>query len=150
MSGDIDGFLKVVARCEGEYRHVVLGVHIIGDGANELIQLGSVLVHNGATAEQVSNTPFAAVTLSGLYQTACDDVLLKSPLNRRRSGRAAKTQSPAQETVTSAAPSDQSPSAALKPPSTLGKSFVKQNAISSGGSDWLKSCLLYTSDAADE
>ena len=84
LSGDTDGFLKVVVRADSAFKHTILGVHIIGDGANELIQLGSVLVHNGATAEQVSNTPFAAVTLSGLYQIACDDVLLKSPLNNRR------------------------------------------------------------------
>lgn len=70
-----EGFLKVVARRESKGRHVIIGVHIIGEGANELIQLGSVLVHSKATLEQVSRTPFAAVTLSGLYQMACDNAL---------------------------------------------------------------------------
>ena len=44
-------------------------------GANELIQLGSVLVHSQSTLESVSNTPFSAVTLSGLYQMASEDAL---------------------------------------------------------------------------
>ena len=70
-----EGFLKVVARRESRGRHVIIGVHIIGEGANELIQLGSILVHSKSTLEQVSRTPFAAVTLSGLYQMACDNAL---------------------------------------------------------------------------
>ena len=70
-----EGFLKVVARRESRGRHAIIGVHIIGEGANELIQLGSILVHSKATLEQVSRTPFAAVTLSGLYQMACDNAL---------------------------------------------------------------------------
>jgi NAD(P) transhydrogenase len=70
-----EGFLKVVARFDGKGQHSILGVHIIGEGANELIQLGSILVHGKSTLEQVSRTPFAAVTLSGLYQMACDNAL---------------------------------------------------------------------------
>ncbi|CAM9541826.1 unnamed protein product, partial [Phaeothamnion confervicola] len=94
LSGDLDGFLSIVARAEGPQRHVIVGVHIAGEGANELIQLGSILVHSGATLEQASfegggteegtNTPFAAVTLSGLYQMASDDALCNSPLNLLR------------------------------------------------------------------
>jgi len=83
LSGDPHGFLKIVARADSPQQHTILGVHIIGEGANELIQLGSVLVCSAATAEQVSNTPFAAVTMSGLYQVACDDILLKSPKSQR-------------------------------------------------------------------
>ena len=76
---DMDGYLKVVARkakAKGG-KHTILGVQILGDGANELIQLGSILVHTKATLEQVSHTPFAAVTLAALLQMACDDALLK-------------------------------------------------------------------------
>ena len=50
---------------------------IFGEGANELIQLGSVLISSRVTVDQVSNTPFAAVTLSALFQNACDDVIQK-------------------------------------------------------------------------
>lgn len=70
-----EGFLKVVAQRGVDGAHTILGVHIIGEGANELIQLGSILVHGRSTLEQVSRTPFAAVTLSGLYQMACDSAL---------------------------------------------------------------------------
>ena len=83
LSGDSQGYVKIVARVEAK-RHTIIGVHIIGEGANELIQLGSILVHSKATLESVSRTPFAAVTLSGIYQMACDDALLKSPLRRKK------------------------------------------------------------------
>lgn len=76
LSGDMDGYLKVVARKE-RHKHTIVGVQIMGEGANELIQLGSILVHSGFSLEQVSRTPFAAVTLSALLQLACDDALLK-------------------------------------------------------------------------
>lgn len=70
LSGENDGFLKIVAKFSverGDY--VIVGVHIFGEGANELIQLGSILVHGKTTLKTVSNTPFSAVTLSGLYQS---------------------------------------------------------------------------------
>ena len=82
LSGDSQGYVKIIARI-GKKRHTIIGVHIIGEGANELIQLGSILVHSAASLESVSRTPFAAVTLSGIYQMACDDALLKSPLRKR-------------------------------------------------------------------
>jgi hypothetical protein len=59
LSGDLNGFLKIIARAESPSRHVIVGVHVVGDGANELIQLGSVLVHSRTTLEELSNTPFA-------------------------------------------------------------------------------------------
>lgn len=61
LSGDLNGFLKIIARAEGPTRHVIVGVHVVGDGANELIQLGSVLVHSRTTLEELSNTPFAGM-----------------------------------------------------------------------------------------
>lgn len=79
LSGDMDGYLKVTAWRKGMARHhTIIGVQILGEGANELIQLGSVLVHAKATLEQISRTPFAAVTLSALYQMACDDAILQA------------------------------------------------------------------------
>lgn len=79
LSGDLNGFLKVISRYEGANRHVILGFHVVGDGANELIQLGQVLVNARTTLEELSNSPFAAVTLSCLYQVAADDALCNSP-----------------------------------------------------------------------
>ena len=63
-------------------------IYYVGDGANELIQLGSILVHSQSTLEMVSKTPFAAVTLSGIFQMACDDALLHSPRRKIKSGLA--------------------------------------------------------------
>eukprot|EP00903_Cladosiphon_okamuranus_P008631 g8277.t1 len=77
--GDTSGFLKLVARAEGPTHHVIVGVQVIGEGANELIQMGSILIHGRTTLEEVSNTAFAAVTLSALYQVAADDGLCNSP-----------------------------------------------------------------------
>lgn len=88
LSGDLNGFLKIIARAEGgsgqKMRHTIIGVHIVGDGANELIQLGSMLVHSHSTLEELSNMPFAAVTLSCLYQVASDDALCRSPFSSMR------------------------------------------------------------------
>ena len=64
LSGDLNGFLKIIARAESPSRHVIVGVHVVGDGANELIQLGSVLVHSRTTLEELSNTPFAGASSS--------------------------------------------------------------------------------------
>lgn len=63
LSGDLNGFLKIIARAEAPQRHTIIGVHVVGDGANELIQLGSVLVHSRTTLEELSNTPFAGAFL---------------------------------------------------------------------------------------
>lgn len=90
LSGDLNGFLKIIAKAEGagkdggKVRHTIIGVHVVGDGANELIQLGSMLVHSHSTLEEVSNMPFAAVTLSCLYQIASDDALCRSPFSTMR------------------------------------------------------------------
>jgi len=90
LSGDLNGFLKIIARAEGggreggKVRHTIIGVHVVGDGANELIQLGSMLVHSHSTLEEMSNMPFAAVTLSCLYQIASDEALCRSPFSTMR------------------------------------------------------------------
>lgn len=77
LSGSIDGYVKVVCKRLYENSHVIVGVHIYGEGANELIQLGALLIHSKMTVQTVSKTPFAAVTLTGLFQNACDDCLRK-------------------------------------------------------------------------
>jgi len=81
FSGEDGGFLKIIASVDKIGQHVVKGVHVMGEASNELIQLGSVMVHSKATLEQIVNTPFAAVTLSALYHVASDDALSKSPLS---------------------------------------------------------------------
>ena len=85
LTGGEESFLKIVAwRKKDSACHSLVGVHIMGEGANELIQTGSILIHAEVALQQVSKTPFAAVTLSGLYQVACDDALMKLARMRRR------------------------------------------------------------------
>ena len=84
LSGDPSGFIKVAARITEHGTHQIIGVGIFGEGANELIQIGSIFVHSATTLEVVSRTPFAAVTMTSMYQTACDDALSKSPLNKSK------------------------------------------------------------------
>lgn len=51
LSGDLDGFLKLIAiqissdQISGRNRHRIVGCQIFGDGANELIQLGKILIY---------------------------------------------------------------------------------------------------------
>uniref|UniRef100_A0A7S2Y1R6 NAD(P)(+) transhydrogenase (Si-specific) n=1 Tax=Fibrocapsa japonica TaxID=94617 RepID=A0A7S2Y1R6_9STRA len=87
LSGEVNGFVKVAAKITSSNTHEIIGCCIFGEGANELIQMGSMLISSKATLETVSRTPFAAVTLSGLFQVACDDALAKSPLNAQVSRR---------------------------------------------------------------
>jgi NAD(P) transhydrogenase len=75
LSGTADGYLKIVSKQTSSSSHVIVGVHIFGEGANELIQMGALLIHSKTTLQQVSKTPFAAVTMTGLFQIACDDIL---------------------------------------------------------------------------
>jgi len=75
LSGTADGYLKIVSKQVSSSSHVIVGVHIYGEGANELIQMGALLIHSKTTLQQVSKTPFAAVTMTGLFQIACDDIL---------------------------------------------------------------------------
>ncbi len=84
LSGDPSGFIKVAARITEQGTHQIIGVGIFGEGANELIQIGSIFVHSATTLEVVSRTPFAAVTMTSMYQTACDDALSKSPLHKSK------------------------------------------------------------------
>ena len=63
-------------------KHTLVGVHIFGEGSNELVQLGSILIHANVTLETISHTPFAAVTLSALFATACMNALQNSRYSR--------------------------------------------------------------------
>jgi pyruvate/2-oxoglutarate dehydrogenase complex dihydrolipoamide dehydrogenase (E3) component len=77
----VPGFLKIIAaKSTNDDEHVIVGVHIIGEGATEIIQTGSILVHWKATLGTIARTPFAAVTLTGLYLLAADDAIEKANL----------------------------------------------------------------------
>ena len=53
----------------------LLGVHIVGDNAAELIHLGQAVIHAGDTIDRFINTTFAVPTRSDLYKYAAYDGL---------------------------------------------------------------------------
>jgi len=65
--GDSDGGIKILIDCETKK---ILGVHIIGDLASELLHLGAQAMQLGATIDTFVNTVFNFPTLSEIYKYA--------------------------------------------------------------------------------
>jgi NAD(P) transhydrogenase len=70
ISGDTDGILKLVF-----HRHDLrlLGVHILGDIASELIALGQATLYNSGTIDVFNNLTFATPTYTMAYKYAAFD-----------------------------------------------------------------------------
>jgi NAD(P) transhydrogenase len=68
--GDITGLLKLVFHLE---THELLGVHIIGEGASELVHIGQAVMAFGGKVEYFINTVFNYPTLAECYKTAAFD-----------------------------------------------------------------------------
>jgi NAD(P) transhydrogenase len=65
--GDRTGFLKLLfGRADGK----LLGVHVIGEHATELVHVGLVAMHMGATTEVFNSVCFNYPTLGDLYKSA--------------------------------------------------------------------------------
>ena len=60
-NGDTDGFVKIVADAKTDR---VLGVHIVGAGAGDLIAEAALAIEFGALAEDIARTCHAHPTLS--------------------------------------------------------------------------------------
>ncbi|KAG7095255.1 dihydrolipoamide dehydrogenase precursor [Marasmius oreades] len=65
---DTDGFVKILAEKETDR---ILGVHIIGPNAGEMIAEGVLAMEYGASAEDVARTTHAHPTLSEAFKEAC-------------------------------------------------------------------------------
>ncbi len=65
--GESDGLVKIIASNED---NKVLGVHIIGPHANDLIHEGALAISNGLTVEHIANTIHAHPTLSEAFYEA--------------------------------------------------------------------------------
>mgnify|MGYP001292013067 CR=1 FL=1 len=72
IMGIQDGFLKLVFRRDDL---LILGVHIIGPIASEIIHYGMMLVHNNTKIPQILSAVFNYPTLHDLYKYACYDGL---------------------------------------------------------------------------
>lgn len=68
--GDTIGMLKLIFHREN---HKILGVHIIGEGASELIHIGQTVMAFGGTVDYFINTVFNYPTLAECYKTAAFD-----------------------------------------------------------------------------
>ena len=66
--GELDGFIKIIADAKTD---TVLGVHIIGPGASELVAEAVLAMEFGASAEDIARTIHAHPTLSeGMHEAA--------------------------------------------------------------------------------
>ncbi len=68
--GDTTGMLKLIFHLD---THELLGVHIIGEGASELIHIGQAVLSLGGRIEYFVNTVFNYPTLAECYKTAAFD-----------------------------------------------------------------------------
>lgn len=68
--GDSTGLLKIIFHYD---THEVLGVHIIGEGASELIHIGQAVMAFKGKIEYFINTVFNYPTLAEAYKTAAFD-----------------------------------------------------------------------------
>jgi NAD(P) transhydrogenase len=74
IRGDTTGRLKIIFHRETKQ---VLGVHIIGEGASELLHIGQAVMILGGTVEYFVNTVFNYPTLAECYKAAAFNGLNK-------------------------------------------------------------------------
>ena len=72
ISGITEGILKLVVR--GDDRRVI-GVHIVGEAATELVHQGQAVLHFGGTVDYFIHATFDVPTLSDAYKYAAYDCL---------------------------------------------------------------------------
>lgn len=81
ICGDLDGMLKLIFAAEDKR---ILGVHIIGERATELVHIGQSVMHFGGTLDDFITQVFNFPTLAEMYKYAAYDGLGR--LARRRAG----------------------------------------------------------------
>ncbi len=72
IAGAGEGALKLVVRADDRR---LLGVHIIGEGATELIHQGQAVMHFGGTLDYFIHSTFDVPTVSDSYKYAAYDCL---------------------------------------------------------------------------
>ena len=73
--GDTNGFSKLLCRRQDLK---VLGVHIVGEEATEIVHIGMMVMLVNGTAEMLDEICFNLPTLGELYKYAAFDVMLRS------------------------------------------------------------------------
>lgn len=87
--GDLNGMLKLIFHLE---TRALLGVHVIGEGAAELVHIGQAVMAFGGGADYFVDTVFNYPTLAECYKTAAFDAINRMSelgLPARREERAA-------------------------------------------------------------
>ncbi|MBI1293255.1 Si-specific NAD(P)(+) transhydrogenase [bacterium] len=80
--GDLTGALKLIFH--GETQRLV-GIHIIGEGATEMVHIGQAVMHFGGGPEYFTNVVFNYPTLAEAYKLAAQNAIL------RREGKSTET-----------------------------------------------------------
>jgi NAD(P) transhydrogenase len=83
IAGDLEGLLKLVFRAEDKR---LLGVHIIGERATEVLHVGQAVMRYGDTIDYFARCVFNYPTLSDMYKYAAYDGLAR--LSKRQAARA--------------------------------------------------------------
>ncbi len=78
ITGDQTGLLKIIVHAETLQ---LLGIHIVGDNASELVHIGQMLMMTGGTVETLAKTVFNYPSLAEAYRVAAANALDK--LRRR-------------------------------------------------------------------
>ncbi len=84
ISGFPDGLVKLVFRVPDK---TLLGVHIVGELASELVHIGQFVMHEGSTIDRFIDATFAVPTRSEAFKYAAYDGLMR--LDRRAGLRTA-------------------------------------------------------------
>jgi NAD(P) transhydrogenase len=84
ISGFPDGLVKLVFRVPDK---MLIGVHIVGELASELVHIGQFVMHEGGTIDRFIDATFAVPTRSEAYKYAAYDGLMR--LERRAGPRTA-------------------------------------------------------------
>jgi NAD(P) transhydrogenase len=79
ITGDVHGLLKLIFNSETMQ---LLGVHIIGDGASELVHIGQTLMMSNGTINTLRDTVFNYPSLAEAYRVAANDGLDRLRLRR--------------------------------------------------------------------
>jgi NAD(P) transhydrogenase len=74
ISGFPDGLVKLVFRVPDKQ---LLGVHIVGELASELVHIGQFVLHEGGTIDRFIDATFAVPTRSEAYKYAAYDGLMR-------------------------------------------------------------------------
>ena len=76
ISGITDGLLKLIADPSG---HKVLGVHIVGEGATELVHVGQMAMLGALPVDGFVENIFNFPTLAEAYRVAALDIARRRP-----------------------------------------------------------------------